>query len=298
MTSTFTDIISETHLVLTGYTQRQDQATYIVGAMGLTDLTFTVHTGAILSRGMVEVEDELIWVDSFDKSTNVATVSPLGRGFRGSTAATHVINSRVTIAPSFPRFSIERNVNAAINALYPDLYGTGSTTFTFSPSITTYALPAAAIDVLGISWQRIGPTQEWSPVRHYRVDRMADPTTWTTGKTVSLAEAITPGRTVTVRYTMKPSPLVNQSDVFETVSGLASSVREVVVLGAAYRMAVYLDLGRVPSQSAEADSMSASNPIGTAVNISRALKNMYQDRLQVEIRSQQEQFPPRVHISR
>ena len=44
--------------------------------------------------------------------------------------------------------------------------------------------------------------------------------------------------------------------------------------------------------------MSASNPIGTAVNISRALKNMYQDRLQVEVRRQQEQFPPRIHISR
>ena len=298
MTSTFADIISETHLVLTGYTQRQDQATYITGAMGTGDLSFVVHSGAVLSRGMVEIEDELIWVDSFDTTSNTATVSPLGRGFRGTTAAAHVINSRVTIAPSFPRFSIERNVNAAINAVYPDLYGTASTTFTFNPAVTTYALPADAIDVMGISWQSIGPSKEWVPIRHYRVDTMADPTTWTTGKTVSLAEGIVPGRTVTVRYTNQPIPLVSQTDVFETVSGLPSSAREVIVLGAAYRMAVYLDLGRVPAVSAEADSMSASNPIGTAVNISRALKNMYQDRLQIEIRRQQEQFPPRVHITR
>lgn len=298
MTSTFTDLISETHLVLSGYTQRQDQATYITGAMGASDLSFTVKSGAVLSRGMVEIEDELIWVDSFDKVTNIATISPLGRGFRGTTAATHVINSRVTIAPSFPRFSIERNINAAIGAIYPDLYGTANTTFTFNPAVTTYALPAGAIDVLGIAWQTVGPSKEWLPVRHYRVDTMADPTTWTTGKTVSLAEPITPGRTVTVTYSSIPSTLVNQTDVFETVSGLPSSTREVIVLGAAYRMAVYLDLGRVPSQSAEADSMSASNPIGTAVNISRALKNMYQDRLQIEVRRQQEQYPPRVHISR
>jgi len=298
MTSLFSDLISETHLVLSGYTQRQDQATYLIGAMLIGDLTFTVNTGTILSRGMVEIEDELIWVDSFNKSTNVATISPLGRGFRGSTAASHVINSRVVIAPSFPRFSIERNINAAIGAVFPDLYATATTTFTFNPAVTTYALPAGALDVLGISWQSIGPSKEWLPVRRYRVDNMADPTTWTTGNTVSIAEPITPGRTVSIRYSYIPATLVNQSDVFETVSGLPASAREVIVLGAAYRMAVYLDLGRVPAQSAEADSMSASNPIGTAVNISRALKNMYQDRLQIEVRRQQEQYPPRVHISR
>lgn len=298
MTSTFSDLISETHLVISGFTQRQDQATYLTAAIGATDLTFTVKSGAVLSRGMVEIDDELIWVDSFDKTTNIATVSPLGRGFRGSTAVAHVINSRVTIAPSFPRFSIERNINSAIDAIYPDLYGTATTTFSFSPAVTTYALPADCIDILNISWQTIGPSKEWLPVRHYRVDRMADPTTWTTGKTVSLAETIVPGRTVTVRYSNKPPLLVNQTDVFETVTGLPSSAREVIVLGAAYRMAVYLDMGRVPAQSAEADAMNATNPIGSAVNISRALKQQYQDRLQIEVRRQQEQFPPRIHITR
>ena len=161
MTSTFTDIISETHLVLSGYTQRQDQATYLIASIGVGDTSFTVHGGNVLSRGMVEIDDELIWVDSFDKSTNIATVAPLGRGFRGSTAVSHVINSRVTIAPSFPRFSIERNINAAIDGVYPDLYGTASTTFVFNSAVTTYSLPADAIDIMGISWQTIGPSKEW-----------------------------------------------------------------------------------------------------------------------------------------
>ena len=64
MTSTFTDIISETHLVLSGYTQRQDQATYLITSMGVSDLSFTIHSGNVLSRGMVEIDDELIWVDT------------------------------------------------------------------------------------------------------------------------------------------------------------------------------------------------------------------------------------------
>lgn len=296
--STYADLISETHLVLSGYTQRQDQATYLTSSMASGDLTFVVQSGNVLTRGMVEIEDELIWVDSFDSSTNTATIAPYGRGFRGTTAAAHASGVRVTIAPLFPRSAIERNINSAIDAIYPDLFGTATTTFSFSPAVTTYALPADCIDILNISWQTIGPSKEWLPVRHFRVDRMADPTTWATGKTVSLAEPITPGRTVSIRYSNKPPLLVNQTDVFETTTGLPSSAREVIILGAAYRMAVYLDLGRVPARSAEADAQGQSNPIGSAVNISRVLKQMYQDRLQIEVRRQQEQFPPRIHITR
>ena len=296
--STFLDLVNETQLVLTGYTQRQDQATYLINAMLVGDLTFVVQDGTVLTRGMVEIDDELIWVDSFNRTNNTATIAPYGRGYRGTVAVAHTISTRVTIAPIFPRSSIERNINAAIDAVYPDLYGTATTTFIFTAARTTYAMPADFIDVLGISWQSIGPSKEWLPVRNFRVDRTADPTTWVTGKTLSVNDGIIPGRTVTIRYTNKPLLLATTSDVFETVTGLPASVREVIILGAAYRMAVYLDLGRVPVSSAEAGASGTTNPIGSAVNISRALRQLYQDRLQVEIRRQQEQFPTRVHITR
>jgi len=296
--TTLLDLVNETHLLLSGYTQRQDQATSLVNAMAATDYSFVVQNGSVLSRGLVEIDDELIWVDSFDKTTNTATVAPYGRGYRGTTAVAHTAGTRVTIAPVFPRSAIERNINSAIDAVYPDLFATASTTFQFSAARTTYPLPADAIDVMGISWQTIGPSREWLPIRHYRVDRTADPATWGNGKTISIADGIIPGRTVTIRYTQKPQPMVNTSDVFESVTGLPSSAREVIILGAAYRMAVYLDLGRVPATTAEAAAQGTANPIGSAANLSRMLKQMYNDRLLIEVRRQQEQFPPRVHITR
>jgi hypothetical protein len=296
--TTLLDLVNETHLLLSGYTQRQDQATSLTAAIGATDTTFTVQNGAVLSRGLVEIDDELIWIDSFDKTSNTATVAPYGRGYRGTTAVAHSSGTRVTIAPVFPRSAIERNLNSAIDAVYPDLFATASTTFPFSAARTTYPLPADCIDVMGISWQTIGPSREWLPIRHYRVDRMADPATWGGSKTVSISDGIIPGRTVTVRYTTKPVPMVNTTDVFESVTGLPSSAREVIILGAAYRMAVYLDLGRVPATTAEASAQGTANPIGSAANLSRMLKQMYNDRLLIEVRRQQEQFPPRVHITR
>jgi len=296
--TTLADLVNETHLVLSGYSQRQDQATSLVNNISATTLSFVIQSGSVVSKGLVEIDDELIWIDSFDKTSNTATVSPYGRGYRGTTAVAHTAGTRVTIAPTFPRFAIERNVNAAIDSVYPDLFGTASTTFAFTAARTTYPLPADCIDILGISWQSIGPSKEWLPIRHYRVDRTADPATWGGSKTISISDGIIPGRTVTVRYSNKPPVLNNLTDVFESVTGLPASTREVIILGAAYRMAVYLDLGRVPATTAEANAQGGTNPIGSAVNLSQMLKRMYQDRLQVEVRRQQEQFPPRVHISR
>jgi len=292
----FVDLIDETALSLTGYTNRQDQATYLTAPMSATDLTFTVADGTVLTRGLVEIDDELIWVDSFDRTSNVATIPSYGRGFRDTTAAAHTAGTRVTITPSFPRSVIRRNLQQAIDAVYPDLFGTYYTIFNFQAAVTTYVLPDEAVDVLAVSWRTIGPSKEWLPVRHYRVDRTANPLVWNSGKTISIREGIIPGRPVMVTYTKKPTTLQYDNDDF-SMTGLPESAREVLVLGAAYRTAMYLDFGRVPALTAEADSMGQSNPIGSAVNIGRAIQNLYQQRLQIEIRRLEAQFPPRTHYT-
>ena len=294
--STFLDLINETNLALTGYTNRQDQATYLTAPMASGDLSFTVADGTVLTRGLVEIDDELIWVDSFDRNTNTATIPQYGRGFRDTTAQSHTAGTRVTIAPSFPRSVIRRNINLAIDGVYPDLFGTFYTIFNWQAARTTYVLPNEAIDILGCSWQTIGPSKEWLPVRHYRVDRMANPIYWNSGKTVSIREGIIPGRPVMVTYTKKPTTLTYDTDDF-TMNGLSDSAREVIILGAAYRTAMYLDLGRVPAATAEADAQQGNDPVGSAANIGRVLQQMYQQRLLVEVRRLQEQYPPRTHYT-
>ena len=262
-----------------------------------TALTFTVSDGTVLSRGLVEIDNELLWVSSFDRTSGVATVAPYGRGFRGTTAAAHDAGTRVTISPSFPRAVITEAVNDAIDGLYPDLFAIGSTTFPFVAVRTTYAMPTDTVDAQQVTWQTIGPSLEWLPIRKYRVDTMADTATWPTGKTISVYDAIIPGRTIRVSYTKPADRLANLTDDF-SVTGLSDSVKEVVVLGAAYRMASYLDVGRTPVQGVEADMMQQNNPIGSGMQVSRALYQLYAQRLQVEVRRQQEQFQARIRFTR
>ena len=293
----FSELIDETALALTGYTAKQDQATFLTAPMGATDTTFVVADGTVLTRGIVEIDEELIWVDSFDRTSNTATVPPYGRGFRDTTATVHSAGVRVTISPAFPRSMIRKDVNEAIDAIYPSLFGVYYTTFSFIASRTTYQLPSEAIDALAVSWQTIGPSLEWLPVRHYRIDRTANPIVWNSGKTISISDGIIPGRTVQVVYTKKPTQLEYDTDDF-TTTGLPDSAREVIILGAAYRSAAYVDMGRIPAMSAEAAAQGQSNPVGSGTNVSRYFYQMYQQRLAVEMARQAEQYPPRTHYSR
>ena len=53
------------------------------------DLINTQHQKFISKH--IEIDNELIWVDSSDSATNTLAVPPYGRGYRGTGAATHEI---------------------------------------------------------------------------------------------------------------------------------------------------------------------------------------------------------------
>jgi len=59
-----------------------------------------------------------------------------------------------------------------------------------------------------------------------------------------------------------------------------------------------LDASRVTGMSVEADALDQSNPSGAGTQISRYLFAQYKERLLVEIRRQEELYPPRVHYTR
>jgi hypothetical protein len=294
----FSDLVDETLIALSGYTQRQDQSTYLTAAMTDTQLTMTVSDAAVLSKGLVEVGDELMWVESFDRSTNIATIAPYGRGFRSTQKSPHNIGDRVTISPSFPKDVIRKQLNNAVTGVFPDIFGVYYTTFNFISSQNTYELPSEADEILQVTWQTTGPTREWLPVRQYAINKNAYVGTFNTGKTISVYDGIVPGRTVHVVYSRQPQELYLPSDDFEDVTYLPAYAKEPVVLGAAYRVAGYLDVSRLPGQTAEVDAIDQSSPIGSGGTVTRALFQLYQQRLAVASKRQQEDFPIRVRYGR
>lgn len=310
MTTTFNQLVDEVLLNLSGYTLQQDRSTYLSEAVTTTTSSSTSPTvlkfGSTenLGKGMVEIDEELMWVDSYDRVANTATVSPYGRGYMGTTAATHAVDAKVTISPTFPKSAVKRAINDTIRGVGNNLLAVKQTTFTYNPVVTTYAFANMNIrNILNISWQTIGPSKEWKNIRHWSWDAQASSTAFgytSTDKvqTVTVGDFITPGRTVQVNYTTTPTALSSGTDDFATTTGLPESCKDVIILGSAWRLLTYLDPARAAMVSPQADETDSKRPYGSSQSASKQLYALYTQRLNEEVMAQQKQFPIRVHYSR
>lgn len=296
--STFDQMTDQTLLYLYGFTTLQDQATYLASGATASATTLSIADATAITRGILEIEDELIWADSVDTTALTVTVPPYGRGYRGTSASAHSAGVRVVSSPLFPRSLVKQAINQTIQSVFPDLFGIGETTFTFNPAVSTYSLPAGALDVIQVAWQSIGPSREWMPIRRYRVDKHAATSAFTSGVSISLYDAIVPGRTIKVVYTKQPSTLVNTTDEFSTVTGLPASSEDVIRLGAAYRMVPFFDSPHLSGMSAEADFAANMRPVGGAAQLGRYLLQVYQVRLAEETKRLQSVYPTRSHYTR
>ena len=298
MATTFQNLIDDVQLDLAGFTYRQDRVTYITAAITATDLTIKVSSTENIGKGIVEIDDEMMWVDSYDRQSNTITIAPFGRGYNATTAAAHDVNTKMVIAPTYPRQAVKRAINDTINAVYPKVFGIGSTTASFLASRTTYSLPANAIQILSMAWQSVGPTKEWLPIRQWRWDPIANTTAFTTGKTVSIYDNVLPGRTIQIVYAALPVNFANLTDDMEATTLLPSSMRDVLVYGAAWRLSSYVDPARISISSPQSDEIDAKRPYGTGANVTKQLQTLYMMRLEEESLKQKLQYPTRVHYSR
>lgn len=296
--TTFSQMVDQTLLYLHGFTTVQDQATFLTESVSASATTLKVSDTSAMSRGIVEIGTELMFVDNVDTVSQNMQLPPYGRGFRGTPASAHDAGTRVVSAPMFPRFLVKNAINESIRSVHPELFGVGETTFNFNPAVSTYSLPAGALDVLQVSWASIGPSKEWLPIRRYRVDKHAATGSFSTGATISLYDAIVPGRQVKIVFTKQPSSLENDDDVFSTVSGLPDSCEDVIRLGAAYRMTPFFDTAHLSGMSAEADFSANMRPVGNSAQIARFLLQMYQFRFAEETKGLQSIFPNRSYYTR
>lgn len=296
--ATFADLVDEVLLTMEGYGLDQGRAAFITTAAGITDtdLTFTVDSTANLAPGLAEIEDELVYIQAVDDTSKTVTIAPDGRGYRGTVAAAHAVNKRVTMEPVLPRTLVKRKINETIVGTHPTLYGVGSQDFTYDQVVVAYEMPSDTDDILAVTYQTIGPSKAWLPVRRWRFDAQADTVAFPNGKVLNIFENLWAISTFRVTYQKQPSELLFDTDDL-TDSGLASTARSLVVTGAVWRLASYMDTSRLRVNASSADAMSDRNPIGTATQVSSYLWKKYMQELSDEEQRQQVRNPPTMYYT-
>lgn len=288
--STFTEIIEDTLSEVSSYVKNQEPITVITQAANDSELTFTVDEAGSVSRGLVEVGEELVYVKSVNKTSGTFDVMPGGRGWRGTTAASHGINTIVRNNPTFPRDQIKRALNDTIRGI--DLRALGSHDFEFDGTTYAYALPLDFQDVTGITWNAPDTTEVWPVIRRFRVDRnyRVDGAPNTVRNALVLNEYPMPGRTVRVQYTKYPTPLSAASDDFATVTGLPESAEDVIRLGAMWRLVSTIDPGKVVAMTPSADLVDTPVGPGDSTSVARYLYQLFSVRLAEEKAKQQDNY--------
>ena len=297
--ATFNEMVEEVSLKLSGFTMRQDRVGVLKTTITATSTSVVVEGTDSASKGLVEIDDELFYVTSFAQATDTTLTVPLvNRGYYSTSAAAHEAGALVKFSPSFPRAEIKRAINDTILAAFPRVYGMGSTTFSYSPAVNTYALPSTVNNVVGVSYETIGASKEWAPIRNWRVDTYADPSTFGTSNTISLYSPVTPGSTVRVAFSCIPEVMENNFDDFSDTTGYADSVRDVIVLGACYRLLSTVDAALTQYTSPENQLQSSKLQPGSATNAAKYFYALYQQRLNEESEKLQSFNPVRVHFTR
>lgn len=380
--TTLLDMINEVSMNLSGYTLQQDRATHITADVAATastiasPITLSLASTDSVGKGIVEIDEELFWVDNYDRVGNTATIAPYGRAYLGTTLAAHTAGTKVTIAPTFPRFTIKRAINDTISAIGSSIFAASTTTITSNSAVSAFRLPTTGTtlnirNILAIAYQALGSSKEWIPIRSYRFDGNANSTAFTSGQTVSIYDYIPSGRTVQIAYATDPTPFTDSffavnnkaltsnvatlttsvahgfavgdvvgvsgvdstfdgdftvvavpttttftyaktaTDVisvavsptgkvgitFADKTGLPESCKDLIILGATYRLLSNLDPARASMVSPQADETDSKRPYGSSQSLTKQVYALFNQRLNEEIKNQQDKYPIRVHYS-
>jgi len=301
-------MIDEVAMNLSGYTLQQDRATHITSAVAATastiaaPITLSLASTDSVGKGIVEIDEELFWVDNYDRVGNTATIAPYGRAYLGTTLAAHTEGTKVTIAPTFPRFVIKRAINDTISAIGSSIFAASTTTITSNAAVAAFRLPTTGTtlnirSILSIAYQTLGASKEWAPIRSYRFDGNANSTAFTSGQTISIYDVIPSGRTIQIAYSTDPVPFTSNTENFATQTGLPESCKDLIILGATYRLLSNLDPARASMVSPQADETDSKRPYGSSQSLTKQVYALFNQRLNEEIKNQQDKYPIRVHYS-
>lgn len=295
MATTFDDVIQEVTSNLQAFTAATDQVSSVAVSVDPGDLTIQVADASIISRGIIEIDTELMWVTNSAQGSGLFTILPLGRGWRGTTPAAHSVGATVIAAPAIPRFIVRREIINQFSAIYPEMYAVKTNEFVYSNLLQIgWPLPADAMGVLDVRWKDYN--SNWQRIRTWEIEFGADTTDFPTGKTIRF-HGIPQGRTIQVVYPTIPVAPVADTDLF-SATGLSQGAKDLIVLGAMARIVPNLDISRLNVAYVPAEEMSQNRPTGGAINVAKYLEAKYGQRLQQERAILNQQYPARVHFTR
>lgn len=275
-----------------GYSRHQEQRTSLTTSIDSDDLTLQVNDISQISKGLVEVDDELMQVATVDASNNVVTIEPWGRAQSGTTATSHLSGVRVTGAPLFPRQRVRNAIYGVLRETFPAIFAVSSTLIDGSAVVTNNVMPSDCYQVLSVENHLIGPSGMWMPVKRWRMNKQPSAIELEVLSPVAVGTS-----RVRVNYIRTPPASFTSSDDLLDF-GYDYQVRDLIVMGATAKLVAFLETSRVQVESMVAAGRADAVPAGAATAASKMLYSLYQKRVEDERIQLLGRHPLQLHMTR
>jgi hypothetical protein len=285
--ATLMEMVEQTLAEVGGYVRNQEAVTVLTQPLSDSDLTLTVDDIESLSKGTVEVGQELVYVKRVINQSGTAQVMPGGRGWRGTPAQAHDALTIVRNNPMFPKSQIKRALNDTIQGI--DLMAMSSHEFMFDGTTFAYPLPADFDHVTGVAWESPDTTGIWPLITHFRIDRnFRVPGDSAQRCAIVLHEAPVVGQTVRVQYVKLPVALGDAEDF--SITGLPHSAQDLIRLGAMWRLVSTVDPGKVIATTPSSEMVDGAVQSGQPTAVARYLYQLFSVRLAEEKSKQMDNY--------
>lgn len=283
-------LIDETQAALHGYVRDQAQVTDLVQAMDPIQLTGSVSEGSQLSRGLIEVDDELMHIKGVEPS-GVFAVQPWGRGQSGTTAADHAVGAKVTMSPLYPRKVVRDGIYWCLREMFPRVFAVREQLYDVDVVRTNFPLPDDCWQVFAVEWSVPGPSRMWQRMFRWRMNNTATTTE------IELLGRRWPGpEKLRVLYAVQPPASYEFDDL--TAYGYTQHLHDIIVMGTTARLLMLTEPARLQVESVESHGRSEVVEGGTLTQVAQRMYALFDRRVEQESLRLMQRFPPRMHLTR
>jgi hypothetical protein len=290
---TICSLLDEILDVVHGYIRGQEARTHLLASMTSTDTTFTAADPKKMSGGLIEIDEELVYVASVNPTNGLVTIEPWGRAQSQTMKVAHEANAKVVNNPVFPRQRVRNALWGVLREIFPDLFAFGEVFLNINPALTHYDMPTDAYHIMQVQWLLPGPTHMWAEANRWKQNKRA-------GGVVELElfSRVWPGQArARVQYMKVPPDQFGECDDLGTY-GYDLQLRDLLVIGSAARLMAYVESSRVLTESVVSHGRSEAVPAGSATQISKYLYSIFQKRVADERTQQLLRHPFQIHITR
>src|SRR5581483_7351938 len=219
---TVSSLINDVLGALHGYVRDQGMVTTLTADLASDGLSGTVSEANQLSRGLVEIDDELIYVNAV-AGLGGFSIPAWGRAQDGTTAASHMSGAKVTMSPLYPRIRVKDAIFWSLREMFPRVFGVAEQLFDVDVVRTNYQLPSDCWQVFAVEWHVPGPSQMWRRMFHWRMNKTA-----TTTEIEVMGQRWPGTNRLRVLYAKEPPTSYSVEDL--TTLGYSQNIHDIVTL--------------------------------------------------------------------